>query len=486
MLFNSLIFAVFMSIVFIVYWLIPQKFKWIFLLVASYYYYMSWDPKFIIWILITTGISYSCAMFLQKTDEKKKKKTAMLSSLIVSLGILVVFKYFNFISVPFTNLLQIFSLNINENSLKLIMPVGISFYTFQSIGYIVDVYKGKVKAEKHFGKYALFISFFPQVLSGPIARADSLLPQINNPKPFDYEKVAYGIRQMAWGFFKKMVVSSVCQVYVDAVYNNVSAKNGFVLITSTVLYAIQIYCDFSGYSDIAIGTAKILGIDLMTNFKTPYFAQSIKEFWSRWHISLSTWFKDYLYIPLGGNRVSSSRYAFNIVFTFLISGIWHGNTLNFIIWGLLHGILQVIESYVYKIKSFKPKIKEKKIFSFRGIVTLVLTFATICFTWIFFRANTFSDTLYIISNMFSGISSPAKYLLRGYTQLGLTLEDTAILAVSLIILIIGDSFALKCDVYKKIGKINPMLKYLIYFIVIFSIVVFTPSNASQEFIYFNF
>ncbi len=486
MLFNSLAFAVFLPVVFLLYWLVPQKFKWIVLLVSSLYYYMSWEPKYIIWIFITTVVSYFGARFIEKNEEEKKKKLFLSLSVIINLGLLVYFKYFVFISSSIVSMLKMFALPVDELTLKIIMPVGISFYTFQSVGYLVDVKKGKVQAEKNFGIFALFISFFPQVLSGPIARADSLIPQIKSEKKFDFDKASYGVRQMAWGFFKKMVVSAVCAQFVNPVFDNLKGQKGIVLVISVILYAFQIYCDFSGYSDIAIGSAGLFGIDLMTNFKTPYFAQSIKEFWSRWHISLSTWFRDYVYIPLGGNRVSKFRHALNLIITFLVSGIWHGAAWTFIIWGLLHGILQVIENYVYKIKFFAPKSKEKKIFSFRGIVTLLLTFTVVCFTWIFFRANTIGDAFYIIKNMFAGILSPASYIKPGIKFLAGDIESFVRLGVSMLILIIGDSFMLKNDVFEKLGKIKPVVKWLIYIVVLLAIFVLTPSNANNDFIYFNF
>ena len=321
MLFNSVSFAIFMPIVFALYWLVPQKFKWFILLVSSYYYYMSWGPQYAIWIVLTTLISYFCANAIEKYESVGKKKLFLALPIVFSLGTLVFFKYFNFISESVTSLLRAVSLPVDDFTLNLVMPLGISFYSFQTVAYMVDVYKGKVKAEKHIGKYALFISFFPQVLSGPIARADKLLPQLECDKKFDYEQASYGARQMAWGFFKKILVSDMCASFVDATYNVLEGKTGFILVLSTVLYALQIYCDFSGYSDIAIGSAKLLGIDLMDNFKNPYMSQSIKEFWSRWHISLSSWFRDYVYIPLGGNRVNKFRYACNIIITMLVSGL---------------------------------------------------------------------------------------------------------------------------------------------------------------------
>lgn len=487
MLFNSIAFAVFLPIVFVLFWSVPKKIKWVVLLASSIYYYMSWEPKYIFWIFITAAVSFFGSLFIEKySNDLKKKKGILISSIVIVVALLLYFKYFVFISSAIVDVLQRFALPVSELTLSIIMPLGISFYTFQTVAYLVDVYKGKVGAEHHFGKYFAFISFFPQVLSGPIPRADVLLPQINNPKPFEYEQASYGARQMAWGFFKKMVVSAICAGYVNPIYDNVKEHSGFVLITATILYAFQIYCDFSGYSDIAIGTAKLFGIDLAPNFNVPYFSQSIKEFWSRWHISLSSWFRDYVYIPLGGNRVSKPRYAFNIIVTMLLSGIWHGAAWTFILWGLIHGVIQVLENFIYKIKAIAPKTKEKKIFTPRGVITLILTFTIVCFTWIFFRANTISDAFYIVANMFKGIGMPLSYLKSGVSALGFDLKGIVSLGISMVILFVGDCFLLKTDAFEKIGRIKPVFRWIIYVVVLLAIVILTPSNASTEFIYFNF
>lgn len=489
MLFNSLAYAVFLPVVFLTFWIMPKKFRWALLLAASYYYYISWGVKYCVWIVLTTIVSYLFARLIEKNTDSKRKKLFLVIPVLFIMGTLVFFKYFNFLSSSVTNILKAFSLPCGEFTLKLIMPLGISFYSFQSVGYLADVYKGKTSAQKHFGKYALFISFFPHVLSGPIARAKSLLPQFECDYDFDFDKASYGIRQLVWGFFKKIVVSSICAGIVDGIYNNVGKYTGFVLFTATVFYAIQIYCDFSGYSDIAIGSAKILGIDLMTNFNTPYMSRSIKEFWSRWHISLSTWFRDYIYIPLGGSRKGNFKYICNILITFLVSGLWHGAAMTFIIWGLLHGVLQVIETYVYKIsflRRFAPKKGDSKILCPSGVIKLVLTFTVICFTWIFFRANSLSDAGYIVSNMFVGISSPISFIKLGFSQLGLSNDTLVRLAPSLLLLIAGDILFVKFDLFEKIGKIKPIYRWALYIIVLFMIFTLTPSNSNSDFIYFRF
>lgn len=330
MLYNSVAFAVFLPIVFLIYWAIPHKFRWVLLLVASYYFYMSWDPKYVFLILMTTAISYFAAIGLEKAGSRKKKWIMTIAA-VVCLGVLFFFKYFNFFSQSVIGFLNLFSLKLSPLTLKVILPVGISFYTFQTLSYVIDVYRGNVKAEHHFGYYAAFISFFPQLVAGPIERVNSLLPQIKAEHKFDYEKASYGIKMMIWGYFKKLVIADTLSQYVSVVYDNPRQYQGFSLVIATLFFAFQIYCDFSGYSDIAIGTAKLLGIDLTTNFKSPYFSQSVKEFWSRWHISLSTWFRDYVYIPLGGNRVGKIRHSLNLIITFLVSGLWHGANWTYVV-----------------------------------------------------------------------------------------------------------------------------------------------------------
>lgn len=285
MLFNSLAFAVFLPIVFILYWAVPHKFRWPVLLVSSYYFYMSWNPEYVILIFLTTVVSYGAALGIERAKKKRTKRWILLLALGVCLGILFTFKYFNFFSASVTSLLSLFAIRLSPVTVNLLLPVGISFYTFQTLSYVIDVYRGDVPAERNLGVYAAFVSFFPQLVAGPIERTGNLLPQITSEKTFDQAKASYGLKLMAWGFFKKLAVADVLGSYVDAAYGSLSACTGFDLLTAIVFFTIQIYCDFSGYSDIAVGTAKLLGIDLMTNFKSPYFSLSIKEFWSRWHIS---------------------------------------------------------------------------------------------------------------------------------------------------------------------------------------------------------
>lgn len=469
MLFNSNSFYIFFPIVFTIYWLIPQKHRWGILLVSSYYFYMSWNVKYVALILLTTVVSYVTALLLDRTDSVRKKKLYLAAALVISLGVLFFFKYFNFLSLSVTNALRAISIPVDDFTLNLMLPVGISFYTFQTLSYVIDVYRGEVKATTHFGKYATFISFFPQLVAGPIERTRNLLPQIEAEHQFHYDKAIYGVKMMAWGYFKKLVIADNIAAYVNLVYDDVTAHAGLSLIIATLCFAFQVYCDFSGYSDIALGAAKLMDIDLMQNFKGPYWAGSIKEFWSRWHISLSTWFRDYVYIPLGGNRVSKGRQRFNLMVTFLTSGMWHGASWNYLLWGAIHGAGQIVENAL-------PKKKKH----------YILTFLFVSFAWIFFRANTMGDVWYILTHLFSGLSEPLAYVKNGL----LTFESIGhqkpfVILGAICVLMTYDYFSLKMDVIERIHKCPVVVRYTIYFLLL-ALVLFYRQLESYEFVYFQF
>lgn len=331
--FNSVAFAIFLTLVFFIYWALPRKKQWIILLLASYYFYMSWNIKYVVLIMLTTVISYLCGRLLEGAKTAYQKRLILVCACAVCMGVLFIFKYFNLFVSTFCSTLQLFSIQLHPVSLKLLLPVGISFYTFQTLSYVIDVYRGDVSAEKNIGIYAAFISFFPQLVAGPIERTGNLLPQIRQEHYFCYEEAVYGLRQMLWGFYKKIVIADTLAFYVDKVYADLFSYEGATLVLVVFFFSFQIYCDFSGYSDIAIGTARLFGIKLMTNFKNPYFSISLNEFWRNWHISLSTWFRDYVYIPLGGNRKGKVRKYINLWITFLLSGLWHGADGTFVLWG---------------------------------------------------------------------------------------------------------------------------------------------------------
>ena len=346
MLFNSFGYAVFLPIIFLLHWITPRKWRWALLLAASCFFYATWGPEYILVLLLTIVISYYAALYMERAGKQRDRsangkknrgaspsaKTVLVLSIIFCAGLLFFFKYLNFFSENVAALLQRFSIPMQPFTLRLALPIGISFYLFQTISYLVDVYKGKIPAERHFGIYAVYISFFPKVMQGPIERGESLLPQLHKPRRFHYGQASYGMKLMAWGFFKKLVLADGLSIYVSQVYDNLSSYTGFSLMLATFFYAIQLYCDFSGYTDIALGSAGILGIRLSPNFRSPYFVSSIKDFWGRWHISLSSWLRDYIYIPLGGSRVGRIRHALNIMITFLVSGLWHGASWNYVLW----------------------------------------------------------------------------------------------------------------------------------------------------------
>ncbi|EJF08062.1 MBOAT family protein [Pontibacter sp. BAB1700] len=367
---------------------------------------MNWIPVYALLLLVSTLITYFSALLIHQEQHRIKRKVYLIFSLVSNFSILFFFKYFNFINDSVYDLLSQLNIRWEVSNLQILLPVGISFYTFQAVGYSIDVYRRDLKPESHLGIYALFVSFFPQLVAGPIERASNLLPQFRQKFDFDYNRAVQGLKLMLWGFFMKLVVADRLSIYVDAVYNNVDQHEGTTLLIATLFFTVQIYGDFAGYSYIAIGSAKVMGFNLMTNFNHPYFSKSIAEFWSRWHISLSTWFRDYVYISLGGNRVSFRRWQFNLLITFLVSGIWHGANWTFLIWGTLHGTFMIASNLS---KKYFPKALWSKIsvnsnwYSGLQILTTVLLVA---FTWILFRANNVSDAFFIISKIFTTANAP--------------------------------------------------------------------------------
>lgn len=400
MLFNSLAFLVFFPLVALFYWALPHKFRNYFLLAASYYFYMSWNATYGLLILLSTIVTWGSARMLQPASTvdakgKRKNKATLWACLIINLGILFLYKYANFFIGTVNDISGGLNLGMHVPLLDLLLPVGISFYTFQAIGYTIDVYRGTIKPEKNFFTYALFVSFFPQLVAGPIERAKNLLPQFHAKHLFDGEKAMKGIQMMVWGYFMKLCIADRAALYVDAVFNNLEHHSGSSVSLASFLFTMQIYCDFCGYSLIAIGVAKVIGFDLMENFHRPYFSTNIKNFWKRWHISLSTWFMDYVYIPLGGNRCSMRRHLLNLFITFVVSGMWHGANWTFLIWGAYHGVLIVINTLWHK---FGPKISYCA--PLQRLVNGICTFVLVMFGWIFFRANTIGDAFEAIRKIF--------------------------------------------------------------------------------------
>jgi len=362
---------------------------------ASYYFYMCWIPEYIILIFGSTVIDYFAAIKISKSKSKKEKKKFLYISLFFNLGVLFFFKYFNLFSDSIHELFNSINIFYNKPVFDLLLPVGISFYTFQTISYTVDVYRGKTTPEKHFGRFAVFVSFFPQLVAGPIERSSRLIPRLKQKVSFTYENFSEGLKIMLWGFFMKLVVADRLSIYVDAVYNNLEYQSSLTIITASAFFLFQIYCDFAGYSYIAIGAAKVLGIDLMENFRRPNFASSIGDLWSRWHISLSTWFRDYVYIPLGGNRVTKPRFYLNLFLVFLISGLWHGAVWTFVLWGAFHGFFMVAEVFFKK----NVQIKFLKKYNFM-VLGIVFVFMIKVVSYFFFRANSVSDSFFIFKRVF--------------------------------------------------------------------------------------
>lgn len=481
MLFNSVSFAIFIIVIFLLYYLVPHKYRWCFLLIASYVFYMNLHIGYGILLLAATGLTYVLALSLEKATTSRQKKQCLLGGILPLVLILLFYKTASPVIDRMNVLIDAGRLTMQPITVRILLPAGISFYFFQSMGYLIDVYRGKIRAERHFGYYALFVSFFPQLLAGPIGRADSLLPQYKKNRSFDYEKVTYGLKLMAWGYFKKLVIADVFAGVVNKVYDRADIYVGLVFIVVTVMFAIEIYCDFSGYSDIAIGCAKLFGIDLMTNFKSPYFSFSIKEFWSRWHISLSTWFRDYVYIPLGGNRVPKWRHCLNLLVTFLVSGFWHGSSLTYIVWGGIHGLLQIIETIIYPKTRKGSPVKRR-----RHWWQLPITFILLCFTWIFFRANSIRDAVWIISRLFWDIERPLNYLQTCIMCLGVSPIAAIGMLLSAALLAVYDFASLKSDVINVISRQKFFIRWPIYVLFLVVIALFSYKGVATEFIYFQF
>ena len=397
--FNSFEFLIFFPLVFAVYFLCSHRHQWLLLLIASYYFYATWSPQYVTWLVISTLLAYILALLIAQASCEGWRKRLLALSIVSNLGMLFGFKYFNFFNDSLKALFNQFNLFYNAPAFKVLLPVGISFYTFQTISYTIDVYRGEIAPEKHLGIFALYVSFFPQLVAGPIERAGHLLPQFRRQHTFDAPRVFSGLRLILWGMFKKVVVADRLAVYVNAVYNNPLDYYGWTVVLATFFCAVQIYCDFSGYSDIAVGASRVLGHDLTENFRQPYCASSVSEFWRRWHISLSSWFRDYLYIPLGGNRVPRWRWYANLLIVFLVSGLWHGANWTFVLWGALHGLYVVVEVWSKKARDKVAQAFHLEQSAVRTIVGTVVTFSLVSFGWIFFQAKSVSYALLLVRNL---------------------------------------------------------------------------------------
>jgi alginate O-acetyltransferase complex protein AlgI len=486
MLFNSLSFGIFLPIVFLIYWFVTKTLKLqnAFLLLASYFFYGCWDWRFLFLLLFSTLLDYYSGIKIEEADKTKTKRFWFWLSIIVNLGFLGVFKYFNFFSESLTDVLSMIGWQVNPVLINIILPVGISFYTFHGLSYVIDIYNGKIRSERGFVNYAVFVSFFPLLVAGPIERATHLLPQIKKERTFDYHRAVDGLRQILWGLFKKIVIADNCAVYADQMFNHPGDVSGSSLALGAILFAFQIYGDFSGYSDIALGVARIFGIELLQNFSSPYFSRDIAEFWRRWHISLSSWFKDYLYIPLGGSRGSNWLRIKNTFIIFLISGFWHGANWTYIVWGALHALF-IMPSIIFKTNRQNLEIvsKGQMIPTLREIVEMVTTFILVVFAWIFFRAKSLSDAIEYIQGIFTQTFFSVPYVIEEDSGLQiLPLKFFLILFIFILIEWLGreDKYALE-----KTG-IAWLRWQRILFYYILVLLIFLMGGKDQQFIYFQF
>lgn len=487
MLFNSIEFLVFFPIVVLIFLFIPKRLRTVWLLIASYYFYMSWNPKYAVLIGISTIITYLSGIFIDKFNSDKKKRIIIVLSLLSNLGILVVFKYANF---ALDTMNAIYSrwggVNLIDRRLDLLLPVGISFYTFQALSYTIDVYRNKVKAEKNILNYALFVSFFPQLVAGPIERSGNLLKQIQNIKElhlWNYSRIKNGLMLMFWGLFQKLVIADRASILVNQVYSNYQ-NYGFVeLSIASILFAFQIYCDFGGYTNIARGAAKVMGFSLMDNFKQPYLATNIKDFWRRWHISLTSWFTDYLYIPLGGNRKGNIRKYLNILVVFGVSGLWHGASWHFVAWGLIHAVFQIIGDIKERVEKRLYKDANRDSLS-KHLREGFFTFVLVDFAWVFFAADSIHHALRIFKQMLSAIITTSLY------EIGLDRANWQVLIGAIVILFVIDILHEKgMSVLKLINSQEVWLRMLIYLSMIWSIIMFGIYGVgydTSQFIYFQF
>lgn len=486
MLFNSVSFLVFFPIVVLIYLIIPAKYRYVWLLVASYYFYMSWNTKYVFLIAFSTLITYITGLFIEKSDTFRKKRIWLSVCLASNLGLLALFKYANFFLENILAVAQKIGITSADYRLDLLLPVGISFYTFQAISYTLDVYRGEIGAEKNILKYALFVSFFPQLVAGPIERSKNLLVQLQDIEKIrvrDIQNISEGLILMLWGFFQKLVIADRISILVDRVYNNFYAYGFVEIALASILFAFQIYCDFGGYSDIARGAAKVMGITLMHNFRQPYFAVSIKDFWRRWHISLTSWFTDYLYIPLGGSRKGRIRQYLNTYIVFLVSGFWHGAHWNYFIWGGIHGTFQVI-GRIKNEYAEKAGLKQKEFSFSRRVRKMITTFIMVDFAWIFFAASGFRNALRMIKQM------ACVFMTTGIAELYDNSFEWMALLLGLAILFTVDMLhenkIAVMDFFRKQESWfrGGILAFLLWAVILLG--VFGEDYIAKEFIYFQF
>ena len=479
MFFNSIDFAIFLPIVFILYWFVTKgnlRLQNILLLVSSYFFYACWDWRFMFLLIFSTLLDYYTGIKIHEATNLKKKKFWLWLSIGVNLGFLGVFKYYNFFAASFADGLSLLGFKANFGTLQVILPVGISFYTFHGLSYVIDLYKNRIKPERNFIDYSLFVSFFPLLVAGPIERATHLLPQILKKREFDYSRAVDGLRQILWGLFKKIVIADNCATFVNQIFGSYETQSGSTLLLGAILFAFQIYCDFSGYSDIALGTARLFGIELLRNFAFPYFSRDIAEFWRRWHISLTTWFRDYLYIPLGGSRGGKWQAIRNTFIIFLVSGFWHGANWTFLAWGAFHAFLFLPLLLLQKNRKNTNSVSEGRLFpNLKELIQMTSTFLLVVIGWIFFRSETLGKAL--------------DYIVRLFDESLLTIPTYTVGLSKTIFFIVVLISAEWLQRNKKHGLElstinNHFVKWSLYYALIAIILEFGAN--SQSFIYFQF
>ncbi len=478
--FNSVEFLIFFPVVVALYFSLPHRWRLLLLLGASYYFYMAWRAEYVLLLLFSTLFDYVIALRMEALTQPRLRRLLLFASMGVNLGLLFLFKYYDFFSDSLRSVLNQFNIFYDVPTFHLLLPVGISFYTFQTMSYVIDVYRGVQKAERNLGLFALYVAFFPQLVAGPIERSITLLPQFLIKHNFDYERITSGLRRMAWGFFKKIVIADKAAMIVDTIYSDPTHHQGLPLLLATYLFAFQIYCDFSGYSDIAIGAARVLGFDLMENFRQPYLSRSIVEFWRRWHISLSTWFRDYLYIPLGGNRVGQARLYANLFLVFLISGLWHGASWTYVTWGALHGIYMVLGvALATPLMGLTMRLGLRQYPRLLNGIQIVVVFHLVLFAWIFFRARTLPEALYIVTHLFTAFP---------WTLNSETLHLGAIPLAILLMAIVGMEVIEQLRERRQLRlTFEPSwVRWSAYYVLVAFILLFGELNAKGQFIYFQF
>ncbi|MCC6181483.1 MAG: MBOAT family protein [Bacteroidia bacterium] len=473
MLFNSLSFLIFFPVVTILFFLLPYNKRWMLLLAASCYFYMYFKPIYILILFFTIIIDYYAGIYLEKIKDDKKRKWFLIASLIANIGVLAIFKYYNFLEDNIKGIGELFGADISFPALNIILPVGLSFHTFQAMSYTFEVYRGNQKAEKRFGIYALYVMFYPQLVAGPIERPQNILHQFYKKTDFSYDNAVSGLNLIAFGLFKKIIIADRLAIYVNQVYGDLDNASSISTFLALIFFSFQIYCDFSGYSDIARGTARVMGFELMLNFDRPYLSQSISEFWKRWHISLSTWFRDYLYIPLGGNRVSKTRLYYNLFLVFMVSGLWHGASWTFVIWGALHGFFNIFGTITkqaqLKLATILQLVKFPQL---RKLLNILTVFFLVSFAWVFFRAQNFDQAMLFYKKLCS---------------FDFTLNLTQICAekgpLNLLLSFVALGFLFLSYYLPKDLKIKHNVLFLF---TIFFLIVILGKNGHSDFIYFQF